>query len=393
MAKSERRGHNEGTVYYVEARDRWVAEISIGPGKRKKFYCKTKQEAIRKKNEALRELERGTLVTAPQQKLKDYIVEWLEDVHKPTLRLSSYVKYKKLLKSYILPELGDIQLQKLAPQHVQSLYSTMGKQGLSPKTINSVHGLLHKALDNAVRWDLVSRNVCDLVTSPRIVKRKIMPLTLDQARKLLDTAKGHRLEEFLILAVVSGMRRGELLALRWSDIDFDQRVFLVHRTVDYIAHYGHVETEPKTKSGVRRIMLPVFMAEILQRYRVEQLKQRLKVGDAWEDMDLVFCDLKGGYINSRYLLVLFKRLLVASGLPHMHFHDLRHSAATLLMSMGVNIKVIQELLGHSDIVTTLGIYGHMLPSMQEGAADKWDNAFSHYGFEVVDSSEEKDQDL
>jgi integrase len=377
MAEKKQRGHNEGSVYYVESRGRWVAEISISPGKRKKFYCKTKQEAIRKKNEALRELERGTLATGPQQKIKDYIEHWLEEVHKPKIRISSYVKYKKLTNSYIIPELGEVQLQKLTPQQVQSLYTKMGKRDLSPKTINSVHGLLHKALDNAVRWSLVSRNVCDLVSPPRVVKRKIQPLTLDQARQLLEAARGHRLEGLLTLAVVTGMRRGELLALRWSDVDLERRTLFVGRTVDYIAHYGYVETEPKTESGKRHILLPAFMIEVLKTHQVLQLEQQQAIGENWEDLGLVFCDLEGGYVNSRYLLVLFKRLLIDAGLPHMHFHDLRHSAATLLMSMGVNIKVIQELLGHSDIVTTLGIYGHVLPSMQEGAMDKWDSEFGN----------------
>lgn len=247
MASKKHRGHNEGTVFYVQSRDRWVAEVSIAPGKRKRYYYKTKQEAIRRKNEALRELEQGTLVTAPQQKLKDYIEHWLEDVHKPTLRISSYVKYKRLVDAYIVPELGNIQLQKLTPQQVQSLYSMMGKKNLASKTINSVHGLLHKALDNAVRWNLVPRNVCDLVSPPRIIKRKMMPLTLEHAHKLFEAARGHKLEVILTLAVVTGMRRGELLALRWSEIDFERRILLVSRTVDYITHYGYVETAPKQK--------------------------------------------------------------------------------------------------------------------------------------------------
>jgi integrase len=376
MAEKKRRGHNEGSVYYDKDKDRWVAAVSIGLGKkRKKYYFEKKQDAIRKKNEALRELERGTLATGPQQKLGDYLSRWLEEVHKPTIRLSSYIKYRKLINTYIIPELGDVQVQKLTPQQVQSLYTRLGKRGLAPKTINSVHGVLHKALDNAVRWSLVSRNVCDLVSPPRVVKREMKPLTLEQAHKLLETAKGHRLEVLLMLAVVTGMRRGELLALRWSDVDLERHTLLVCRTVDYIAHYGYVETKPKTKSGMRQIMLPSFMVEILEAHRVQQAEQRQAVGDEWEELGLVFCDLHGGYINSRYLLVLFRNLLQEAGLPHMHFHDLRHSAVTLLMSMEVNIKVIQELLGHSDIITTLGTYGHLLPTMQGDAMNKWDDVF------------------
>jgi integrase len=389
MAEKKRRGHNEGSVYYDESKKRWVAAVSIAPGKRKKFFCKTKQEAIRVRNEALRDLERGTLAIGPQQKLSTYLAYWLEEVHKPTIRLSSYIKYNKLINAYIIPTLGDVQVQKLTPQQVQSLYTKLGKRNLSSKTINSVHGVLHKALDNAVRWNLVSRNVCDLVSPPRIVKRQMKPLTLDQAHKLLEAAKGHRFEVLLMLAVVTGMRRGELLALRWSEIDLDRHILLVSRTVDYIAHHGYVETEPKTHSGKRQIVLPAFMVDMLKVHRAKQEEQRLAIGDKWEGLGVVFCDLHGGYINPRYLLVLFRKLLQEAGLPGMHFHDLRHSAVTLLMSMGVNIKVIQELLGHSDIVITLGTYGHLLPTMQGDAMEKWDDVF---GGEQDDSEDSEDDD-
>jgi integrase len=175
------------------------------------------------------------------------------------------------------------------------------------------------------------------------------------------------------------MRQGELLALRWSDVDLERRILLVCRTVDYIAHYGHVETGPKTESGLRQIVLPAFMIDVLRQHRIEQLELRLKVGDAWEDRDLVFCDLHGGYLNSRYLLKMFDRLLESAGLPHMHFHDLRHSAASILLSMGANPKVIQELLGHSEMSITLGTYSHLFPTMQEEAMGKWDDVFGDGG--------------
>ncbi len=368
------RGHHEGSVFYWKARDRWVAEISTEPGKRKRFYFKTKQEAMKKRNEALRELEQGTLATGPQQKLKDYLEDWIENVHKDELRISAYVKYKKLIK-YIVADLGNIWLQKLSPEQVRRFYTKKGKDGLSSKTINSIHGVLHLALENAVRWNYVSRNVCDLVKPPRIVSREVTPLTLEQARALLSSVREHRLEELLVVAVVTGMRRGELLALRWSNIDFERRTLLVLHTVDYIPKYGYVETEPKTKAGKRLISLPHFLVDMLRKHRPQQLEQQLKHGDAWENRDLVFPDLRGGYFNPNYLLRVFKKLLNEAGLPHMPFHDLRHSAATILLSMGVNIKVVQELLGHSNISITLGTYAHLLPSMQQEVVEKWDDEF------------------
>lgn len=376
MARNKRRGHHEGSVYYVEGRDRWVAEVTIATGKRKKFYFKTKQEAIKKKNEALCELEQNALATGPQKKLKDYLEDWIENVHKDKLRTSSYVKYKKLLK-YVIADLGEVWLQKLTPEQVRRFYTKKRKDGLSSKMVNSIHGVLHLALDNALRWNYVSRNVCDLVTPPRIVSREATPLTVEQAHILLESARNHHLDVFILMAIVTGMRRGELLALRWSDIDFDRQFLIVKHTVDYIPKYGYVETEPKTKAGKRKINLPLFLIENLIKHQSRLLEQQQKQGDRWEKRGLVFPDRSGGYFNPNYLLRVFKKMLQGAGLSHMHFHELRHSAATILASMGINMKVIQEMLGHSDISITLGLYSHLMPSMQQEVIETWDDVFGH----------------
>lgn len=374
MPEKKRRGHNEGSVYFDASRNRWVAAISISPGRRKKFYFEKKQDAVKKKNEALRELEQGTLATGTQRKLGEYLESWIENVHKNNIRISTYVKYKKLIK-YIVADLGEVWLQKLTPEQVQQFYAKKRKDGLSSKTVHEIHGVLHLALKHAVRWNYVSRNVCDLLDSPRVVSRRGTPLTLDQARRLLEGIQGHRLEAVLMMAMITGMRKGEILALRWSDVDFERQVLHVLRTVDYIPPYGYVENEPKTQAGKRTIDLPEFFLEMLKQHRVKQSKQRLKVGEAWENRDLVFADLAGGYLNPIHVLRMFKKILQQAGLPHMHFHDLRHSAATILISMGIHPKVIQELLGHSDISITLGIYGHLFPSMQQDVVERWQDMF------------------
>lgn len=372
MAKH--RGHGEGSIYQRQDK-RWVGSISLEGGRRKYYYGDTRKEVADKLKVALREQQQGMLATGPQQNLNTYLTHWLEEVHKPTLRVSSYVKYRKLINTYILPTLGRVQLQKLTPQQVQALYKKKSEEGLSPKTINSIHGVLHKALDNAVRWNLVSRNVCDLVSPPRIVKPEIQPLTMEQAHKLLEAARGHRLEAVLTVALTTGMRRGELLALRWSDIDFEGQSLQVRRTVDFIARYGYIETEPKTAKGRRKITLPPFVINELKQHRVQQLELRLKAGAAWQELDLVFCGLHGNYLNPRYILKMFARVLKEAGLPHLRFHDLRHSAATILLSMGVHPKVVQEILGHSTISMTMDTYSHVLPSMQKEAMERWRDVF------------------
>jgi integrase len=373
MGEKKRRGHNEGSVYFDAGRNRWVAAVSISPGKRKKFYFEKKQDAVKKKNEALRELEQGTLATGKQQKLGEYLQDWLENVHKSRLRISTYVNYKKQV-GYVVTELGEVWLQKLTPQHVQAFYAKKLGEGLSSKVVHDIHGVLHLALNNAVRWNMVSRNVCDFVTPPRIVSREVVPLSVEQARVLVKHVQGHRLEVLLAMAVVTGMRRGELLALRWSDIDVDRKCLLVLHSVNFIAGYGYVEGKPKTAAGKRIISLPEFLLDMLkvQRDRQSALRETAK---NWQDHDLVFSNLSGGYMHPNHMGELFRQILRAAGLPEIHFHDLRHSAASILLCMGVNIKVIQALLGHSDISITLRTYSHLLPSMQQEAVETWDGVF------------------
>lgn len=288
---------------------------------------------------------------------------------------SKVPNYKKMIK-YVIADLGDIWLQKLTAQHVQAFYSKKLEEGLSSKLISNIHGVLHVALENAVRWGLVSKNVCDLVTPPRIVSREVVPLSVEQARWFVDRVKKHRLEVLLVTAVVTGMRRGELPALRWADIDFERSRLLVLHSVDFIAGHGYVEGQPKTVAGRRVISLPSFLVDMLKQHRALQ-QDAHKSARSWQDRDLVFPNLKGGYLHPAHMGEKFRRILVEAGLPPIHFHDLRHSAASILLCMGMDIKIIQELLGHSDISITLRTYSHLLPSMQQEVIETWNEVFKN----------------
>ncbi len=171
------------------------------------------------------------------------------------------------------------------------------------------------------------------------------------------------------------MREGELLALRWQDINFEDRSLQVKRAVSYLKEYGYVESEPKTAKSRRMIKLPVFVVDILTRHQLQQEEQRREVGSAWIEKGLVFTNAQGYYYSSSTLRKVFRRFLISNGLPHMCFHDLRHSAATILLAMKVHPKVVQEILGHSQITMTLDVYSHALPSMQEDVTKQWDNEF------------------
>jgi integrase len=367
--KKQSRRPGEGTVF--QRKDgRWVCEITLEDHSRKQYYFKTEKPALEKRRAVLNELAQGVLATGPQQTLKQYLEYWLEDVYKASVRLTTYRNCRILVYKHLIPGLGYIKLQKLTTQQVQSFYAKKLKSGTTPSRVKNIHGTLHTALNHAKRIRLVSLNVCSDVELPRQEKQEKQPLTPDQARLLLQKVREHWLEGVLTLALATGMREGELLGLRWSDVDVEKGVLRVARTVTYITGYGFVEGEPKTAKSKRKIMLPPFVIDTLKRHRVKQLEKRLAVGTAWIDRDLVFPDEDGDFVIGETLVRRFHKLLREIGLPRIRFHDLRHSAATLLLSMGVPAKVVQELLGHSTISITMDVYSHVLPSMQKDAMDK-----------------------
>jgi integrase len=370
-----KRANGEGSVYRRKSDGRWVGSLSLPDGTRKVFYGKKQSEVIAKLDEAANDLRHGMLVVGSTTTLQEYLENWLENVHKPTIRLSTYLNYRKLLKNYLVPGLGKVKLQKLTPQQVQVFYSQKMSEGLAPKTVNNIHGVLHKALDNAVKWNILSRNVCDAVTPPRIPRKEKKVLTKQQAHTLLEEVRTHRLEALLTLAITTGMREGELLALHWQDIYFEDCSLQVKRAVGYLKGYGYIESEPKTAKSRRMIKLPVFVVDILIRHKAQQEEQRREVGSAWIEKDLVFTNAQGYYFSSSTLRKVFRRFLVSIDLPHMRFHDLRHSAATILLAMKVHPKVVQEILGHNQIAMTLDVYSHALPSMQEEVTKQWDSEF------------------
>ncbi len=370
-----RRGNGEGSIYRRKSDGRWVGSLSLPDGTRKVFYGKKQSEVIAKLDEAANDLRRGMLAVGSTTTLQEYLENWLENVHKPTIRLSTYLNYRKLLNNYLVPGLGKVKLQKLTPQQVQVFYSQKMSDGLAPKTVNNIHGVLHKALDNAVKWNILSRNVCDAVTPPRIPRKEKNVLTKQQAHTLLEEVRTHRLEALLTLAITTGMREGELLALHWQDMNFEDCSLQVKRAVSYLKGYGYIESEPKTAKGRRMIKLPVFVVAILRRHKAQQEEQRREVGSAWIEKDLMFTNAQGYFYSASTLRKVFRRFLVSIGLPHMRFHDLRHSAATILLAMNVHPKVVQEILGHSQIAMTLDVYSHALPSMQEEVTKQWDSEF------------------
>jgi integrase len=347
--------------------------MTVEGHKRKYCYGKTRREVQEQLRAALHEQQQGTLITAPQQTVAQFLTQWLEN-QQSAIRPRSHERYEQLVRLHVLPTLGRIQLQKLTPQQIQTLYTHKIREGLSQTTVGMIHTVLHKALGNALRWGLVARNVCDAVSPPRRDRYEIQPLTVEQVKQLLAAAKGHPLEALIVLALSTGMRRGELLGLKWQDINFSNGTLQVRRILTRARGNRYVEAEPKTEKSRRSIMLPSVTVEALKQHKARQEKARQLAGEAWQDRDLVFCSNIGTPLNPSKVLERFKVLLKGAGLPSIRFHDLRHSVATMLLGMGVHPKLVQELLGHNQISMTMDIYSHALPTMQRDAMNKLDDA-------------------
>ncbi len=376
-----KRGNGEGSIY--KQRDHlWAASIMVDTAegrKRKYFYGKTRKEVQEKLAAALYEQQQGTLVTASTQTVAQFLTDWLENTQRRSVKPRTYERYEEVVRLHIVPVLGRYQLQKLSAQHLRSLYTKKLDEGLSATTVTHFHNILHKALKDATRWGLVARNVCDLVSPPRRERFEIQPLTLEQVQRLLEAARGHYMEALFNLALATGMRRGELMGLKWQDIDFTTGMLQLRRILSRVPSKlpgkGYVEAEPKTQSSRRSIVVAPFALEALKQHHVRQLEAKLKAGSAWQDHDYVFCTSIGTHLNpTRDILDQLKLLLKKAGLPDIRFHDLRHSAATLLLGAGVHPKVVQEILGHSQISMTLDVYSHVLPNMQRDAISRLNDA-------------------
>jgi integrase len=358
--KRKKSTYGAGSVYPLKD-GRYAASIKDpNSGKRIVRYGKTKKEAEKKLEDIKFEIRQGTLATGPNQTVEQFLIKWLNDIYRLEVRDSSFAQRETLLRVHILPALGHFQLRKLNPMHVQNFYSQKLREGLAPATVDSFHSLLHKAFKMAVRWRLVPYNVCDQVTPPSLKDQEEgIALTMEQAITLLKACQGHKLEPLIILVMLTGMRHGEVKALRWDDINFDEGYLLVQHTVSRIPKKGYVERAPKTRKSKREIMLPGLALEALKMQRAIQQEMRKSAGDQWEERNLVFCNPHGGFLSVQGTLKAFHRLTDRIGLPRIRIHDLRHTISTLLqIDLGQPEKLVQELLGHENVEMTRQKYTH-----------------------------------
>jgi integrase len=374
-----KRGNGEGGIsrrkdgLYMA---RYTVQTATG-AKRKAVYGKTRKEAAEKLTKALADRDMGLVLEGENRTLASFLDGWLEGTVKGSVKATTYESYERLIRCHIRPELGRHKLKTLAADHVQALYQRKLDSGLAPGTVRQIHSVLSRALDQAVRWGTVPRNVCKATTPPKPDSEEIRPLDAEQARQFLRTAGGERFEALYVLAVTAGLRIGELLALRWQDVDLESggATLRVRRTKS-TAKSGPVFTTPKNGKG-RSIRLTRHASEALKVHRAAQNAERLKAGTLWQDNGLVFCTHGGRPLDSHNVArTSFKPLLERAELPNIRFHDLRHTCATLLLSRGHHPKLVQELLGHASVALTLDRYSHVLPGMGDQTAAAMEAALS-----------------
>jgi integrase len=350
---AKRRGRGEGSVYRRKD-GRCVGEYRDAAGRKRYVSGKTITEVKRKLRQALADRDQGISPEPQNLSLGKYLDCWLDSVE-GTVRPGTFRRYEESVRLHVKPALGSIRLGNLNFLHLQELYRTKLDSGLSPRTVQIIHRTVFKALKQATRWNLIHRNVAQMVDAPKVPKREVKPLTTEQVSTLLQAAAGDRLEALYVLAIATGMRCGELLGLKWEDIDLELEVLRVRRSV-----YNGVVSPPKTGHSLRSIRIPATAIEALRKHGRES--------------EWVFCDSKGTPIGYHNLIRRYwKPLLRKAGLPDStRFHDLRHTTATLLLAQNVNPRLVQQLLGHSTVSFTLDRYSHFMPGMGDVAASAMD---------------------
>ena len=354
----------------------WTAVVEAGrdpvSGRRKqlKKTFRTRAEAVNWRTKTLHELNTGAYIEAAKDALDVYLSNWLITI-RPTVKPATYERYRQIVSGHLIPVLGAVPLAKLSPVHIQQLYASKLAEGLSPSTVSIYYQVLHRALEQAVKWQMLYRNPCDGVDAPRPVDMEMKTWNAEQVRAFLVGSSEDSLCALWRLAVTTGMRRGEMLALRWADVDLDRGEIYVRRTLTRGEH-GLMFGEPKSAKGKRSIAITQSSVAELQKHCRRQAERRLQVGPLWDDTDLVFERGNGRVLHGNVVGNRFRNLTKKLGLPRIRFHDLRHTAATLMLANGEHPKIVQERLGHSDISMTLNKYSHVTMGMQRDAADRLD---------------------
>lgn len=367
-----KRGNGEGTIFQRSSDNRWMGVIQLGYGPtgrpiRKTVSAKSRAEVLKKFKELQRNVDAGLPVPDATITVGRLMESWRQDVLSHQVSKSCADHYMGVARKHIIPTLGRKKLTDLTTSEVDRLISKKMGEGLSVSTVRRIRSVLAQAIDQGIRWGWVNRNVATLARAPRSVRSEGRTLTVDEARLFLEHLKGHRLETLFTLMLMTGLRRGEALGLKWTDLDTRKGVLTVRRQLQR-EDDGLITRDTKTKRSRRVINLPRPMLDILKVHRKQQETARSALGAGWIDSGFIFTTAIGGPLDPRNLLRDFKKVCADAGLGDWHLHELRHSAASLMLARGVKLQVVSEVLGHSSIRMTADVYGHILDPDRESAA-------------------------
>ena len=371
--KTVKRGGKEYT--YWESR----ATIGYDPGTgrqiQKSFTGKTQKEVAQKLKAATAAIDEGTYTAPSKMTVAQWLDIWAAE-YLGAVKPRTVDNYKGVVRSRIKPGLGAIKLDALTPHTIQSFYNGLskphnGSQGLAPKTVKNIHGILHKALQQAVSNGYIKVNPADHCILPRAVRRELKPMDEDMITAFLKAIQGHQFEELFTVTLFTGMREGEALGLLWDCVDLDRKTITVDKQLQLIrGSRGQYQMVPTKNSKGRTLAIAPTVAATLKRVRLRQLENRLRYGECWDQSGFVFTDDLGRHLSASSVYKSFKKVMEQIGSPETRFHDLRHSYAVASIRSGNDIKTVQENLGHATAAFTLDVYGHVTEKMKRESADQ-----------------------
>ena len=348
--------------------------------RRQKYYTikGNKKDAEKFLTEKLRELDTGMLIETKKMKYGEYLDFWKEKTF-GNLEITTKEGYIQKIDKHIKPYLANIYLENLKPLHLQNFYDEKlksgridGKGGLSARTVLALHRIIYSSLEQAVKWQLIMRNVANAVEPPKAKKYKAKYLTDKQTEDLIEGTKNTDIYIPILLAIYTGARRGEILGLNWNNVDLEKRIIKIENNLCATKN-GLIIKQPKTNSGNRTIAISDSLVKILKRHKIKQIKNKMKLGEYYKDNNMVCCYEDGRLFNPKRFSAKFHELLEDNNLPLIRFHDLRHSHASLLVKIGIEPKVISERLGHSNIGITMDLYSHLYEDADREVADMFEN--------------------
>ncbi len=383
MARRRRAG--EGTIYQ-RADGTWTAKVTyedqMGRTQRKSLYAKTEKEILAKKKSFEKSIERG-VIAADKLKVSDWLNTWLETYKKPSVKQNTYEGYDRVIKKHLIPTIGSIYLKDLRPEHIQAMINEKSVRGnlltggpLQPRMVEYIYTVLHVALEQAYKNQIIIYNPCDMVTKPQKVKKEFNCWTADQANTFLAAMRGERDYIIYLLALTTGLRRSELIALRWADVDMKHNLLSVKQVMVRVRG-GYKFQEPKTIKSKRTIHISNKVVKALKEWKRQQNIEKAAYPGEYNEKDLIFCSIMGEPVNPESVSRNFKKDLEAAKLPEIRFHDLRHCHASMLLERGTDLKTISDRLGHSTITMTADIYSHITDKLQAQAVKSLDDVLKY----------------